>query len=96
MNADGSNVVELTSGPADDRNARWSSDGSKIIFASNRAGGDWDLFIMDANGTNITPLFDTTGSEWGPAPSPDGTRIAFSAEVDGNVDIYVMNAPSLP
>ena len=51
------------------RTAIESPDGTRIVFMSNR-DGDWDLYVMDADGTNVQQLTDTPGPEWGPAWSP--------------------------
>jgi TolB protein len=54
---------------------------SNQIVASRQGFG---LYVMDADGSNVVPL----GHGWEPDVSPDGTRIAFFA----NVDTHVMNA----
>ncbi len=50
------------------------------------------IYVMNADGSELTPLTDHFGSDWSPVWSPDGRRIAFHSERDGNSDIYVMNA----
>jgi TolB protein len=57
MNADGTNIHNLTNHPAQDRQASWSPDGQFIIFISDREGGD-DLWIMDADGGRQTLLLN--------------------------------------
>jgi Tol biopolymer transport system component len=47
---------------------------------------------MNADGTDQVRLTENSESDWGPAWSPDGQRIAFASERDGNGEIYVMNA----
>jgi Tol biopolymer transport system component len=47
---------------------------------------------MDADGSNVQRLTDSPARDWGAAWSPDGTRIAFASERDGNWEIYTMNA----
>src|SRR5689334_346453 len=42
MSADGSNVKRLTDNNANDKQPCWSTDGTKIAWASNRSG-DWDI-----------------------------------------------------
>ena len=46
MNPDGSEQVNLTQHPADDRQAVWSPTGEQIFFVSDR-GGVRDLYLMD-------------------------------------------------
>jgi Tol biopolymer transport system component len=47
---------------------------------------------MDANGGNVRRLTDHLEYDLSPAWSPDGTRIAFASNRDGDSDIYVMDA----
>jgi tricorn protease len=51
-----------------------------------------DLWIVGRDGGEARPLISAVGIETVPAFSPDGTRIAFSGEYDGNVDVYVVPA----
>jgi Tol biopolymer transport system component len=88
--ADGSNLVQLTSHEEHDREPSWSPDGTKITFQSYR-DGNWDIFTMNADGSNIQNITNTPDREWNPAWSPDGARIAFQSDRDGNWEIYVMN-----
>lgn len=63
-----------------------------IVFTSARLSGSRDLFIMDANGGTATPVANgDVGINDEPVLSPDGTRIAFSSNRDGNLEIYVIN-----
>jgi Tol biopolymer transport system component len=64
-----------------------------IAFESERLGRT-DLFIMRPDGTGQTRL-NTPGGGADASWSPDGRRIAFGAdpEGDGNVDVYVMDVP---
>jgi TolB protein len=47
---------------------------------------------MNADGTNVTCLTNTPAKSFSPAWSPDGKRIAFVSNREGNREIYAMNA----
>jgi Tol biopolymer transport system component len=64
----------------------------KIVFASDRDGGYAEIYIMNANGTGQTRLTTNDARDLFPAWSPDGSKIAFASDRDGNYEIYVMNA----
>jgi WD40 repeat protein len=65
----------------------------KIAFESSR-NSNWDIYVMDANGSNTIRLTNHTAADVNPAWSPDRTKIAFvsSRAGFGNDEIYVMDA----
>ena len=94
VNPDGSGLVQLT---FDGNNAepRWSADGTKIVFKSDRvttsdSDGNAEIWVMNADGSGQTQLTFTpdTVHNGHPAFSPDGSKIAFVR----NQNIWVMNA----
>ncbi|MGR3296281.1 MAG: TolB family protein, partial [Candidatus Bathyanammoxibius sp.] len=65
--------------------------GSRIAFPSDR-DGNYEIYVMDADGSNLERLTDNLASDGEPSWSPDGSRIAFTSDRDGNPEIYVMDA----
>jgi len=74
-----------------DFSPQYSPDGSKIAFVSRR-DGRFQLYVMNADGSNQTRLTNHKFNDQGPSWSPDGSKIAFRSDRDGNDEIYVMNA----
>ena len=80
VTADSTGAVNLTDSKSDNRNPAWSADGKKIAFSSNR-DGTMGLYVMDADGKNVTQL--TTGPyDRVPSWTPDGRTIVFSRTAD--------------
>jgi WD40 repeat protein len=66
---------------------------SKIAFTTPLGPGDRGIFTVDADGSNLTKVFDVPGAyDSAPAWSPDGRQIAFESDQDGDMEIYVMDA----
>lgn len=59
MDADGSNLVQLSAVDGDDVTPRWMGN-DKIVFASQRTG-DWELYVMNRDGSNLVRLTDSPG-----------------------------------
>ena len=66
----------------------------QIAFMSHR-DGNWEIYVMDADGANPRNLTNNPDDDMSPSWSPDGRRIAFvfdGKDRDGNRQIYVMDA----
>lgn len=102
MDADGSNVQRLTYTLGENKSSwtpKWSPNRKKIVFVSNRDGSaakvyneEYEIYVMDANGSNVQRVTNNDVSDSEPAWSSDGERIAFVSKRQDNTDIYVMNA----
>jgi Tol biopolymer transport system component len=97
MNVDGSNLRQLTKFPGNDDlhgyqegPPHWSPDGKLILFSSER-GGNFDLYLVQADGWALHNLTNSPSNEVWASWSPDGKQIAFDTDRDGNHEIYVMN-----
>ena len=64
MNADGSAPGEPSrTSPRDDYQPDWSPDGSKIAFFGTAAAGNYEIYVMNADGTNQTDLTNDPGTD---------------------------------
>ena len=64
-----------------------------IAFVSNRDDGNFEIYSMNADGSNQTNLTNDPRADFQPAWSTDGSKVAFSrVENDGTQHVGVMNA----
>lgn len=68
-----------------------SRDGRWIAFASTQHRETADIYIKQIDGRTITQLTADPAHDVMPAISPDGKRIAFASDRNGNWDIYLMS-----
>lgn len=71
----------------------WSLDRTSIAFSSNRAG-NFDLYVMDADGRNVHRITSDPGADGEPAWTPDGARVVFSGVRAAATQIYSVAADS--
>ena len=74
-----------------EQGAAYSPDGTKIAFMNNY-DGDYEICVMNADGTGAKQLTKNSSFDGYPSWSPDGTKIAFTSNRDGDLDIWVTNA----
>ncbi|MBI2513970.1 MAG: S9 family peptidase [Opitutae bacterium] len=77
----GGNVRALTSTPKNERHPRWSPDGKWIAFESNRAGDDYQVFVLPTDGGEARPITMLSTGATSPVWSAQGDQIAFVSEV---------------
>jgi hypothetical protein len=90
MNPDGSGVFNLTNDGSDTAPAA-SRDAQKIAFMSAR-DGNWEIYRINVDGSELTRLTENRAADGLPAWSPDGLSIAFASDREGQWAIWVMNA----
>ena len=62
----------------------------QIVFQSNR-DGDYEIYIMNSDGSQQRPLTNNSADDNYPVVSLDGTQVLFESIRDGNWEVYVMN-----
>jgi Tol biopolymer transport system component/DNA-binding winged helix-turn-helix (wHTH) protein len=83
--------VKLLASTREDAAPRYSADGKKIAFQSDRSG-NLEIWICDSEGQNLTQLtFFGKGQAGTPQWSPDGNQIAFDYRAQDRADVYVVN-----
>jgi TolB protein len=65
----------------------WAPDGRSIAFVEKPAGGDWNIYRAELDGSERRQL--TQQGAWDPAWAADGSSIAFVSSVDGKRQILV-------
>jgi Tol biopolymer transport system component len=89
MNSDGSNQRYIN---VKGFSAKWSPDGTKFIYTSNKSGNS-EIYTCNVDGTNEVRLTNTNATEMLPVWCPDGQYILFTSSEDGSnsgYDIFKM------
>lgn len=82
--------VRLTNGLWEDVSPSINTDGSKVVFASNR-NAYWDLYILNLSDGQIQRFTDTPEFDGNPAWSPDGQWITYETMVDDQMEIKIIS-----
>ncbi|MCI0395571.1 MAG: hypothetical protein L0332_05295 [Chloroflexi bacterium] len=90
MNADGSGPRPVGTPPGVNDYPTWSPDSQRIAwnctfgrFLDIPGQGDFEICVVNADGTRLVQLTDTAGNNKYPAWSPDGSKIAFVSDRNG-------------
>ncbi|TYP95586.1 WD40-like Beta Propeller Repeat [Fodinibius salinus] len=94
MDADGSNVQQLTAAGAKvsllGGASSWSPDGSSLAFVDERSG-NLEIYTIGADGSGEQRLTNNSAGDESPHWSPDGSKIVYASKTDGDFEIYSMN-----
>lgn len=100
MKPDGSEVRRLTNDPGFDDSPTISPDGSQVAFLTARHDPNprfpnlkYEIYVINSDGSNLRRLTDTESAEDHPAWSPNGKKIMFDADYDGDgfYEIYTLD-----
>jgi TolB protein len=89
MDSDGSNAFQLTDTPENEGHPHISTDGSKIIFWSERILNR-EIWMMNSDGTEQNQLTNNPANDGGANWSPDGRKIVFRSDRTGNNDLWIL------
>jgi len=92
----GSFMAAGRNGSAEERAPAWSPDGAFLAYMCRQGVAapdlDFEICVMNADGSAITILTNNTVADGTPTWSPDGTKIVFNRLVGGLQQLFVMNA----
>jgi Tol biopolymer transport system component len=86
ITVDGTGLTRLTFNNEEERGPSWSPDGTRIVYSCRKATGvvpappalpDFEICIMNADGSNQVQLTDNAVGDLTATFSPDGQRILF-------------------
>lgn len=98
LQADEGEPKNLSNHPANDIFPTWSPDGARIAFASNRDGGVMNVFVMNADGTEVTKITDANMLNKAncqcPSWSPDGESLVYQQRVGDVSQLFTVELES--
>ena len=91
MNLEDDSRQKITDSSGEILHFSWSPDGQRLVFDSDR-DGNFDIYTMQVDGSQLTQLTKKTIPENDPDWSPNGTQIIYTVSEAAGWSIYVMNA----
>lgn len=95
MDADGSNVRQLTDVPGYDGGPFFSPDGSRICWRRfSEDGATAEIYTMNIDGSDVKRLTEIGAMSWAPYYHPSGDYLIFTTNKHGfaNFELYLVRA----
>ena len=90
-------LTRLTFDAANVIKPRWSPDGRRVVFSTNREGGEGNLFWKASDGTGAVERLTTSQNFQAPSSwSSDGRQLLFFECVPGHCDLWVLSLEDEP
>ena len=91
--AGGGHERRLTDHPAQDGLPRFTHDGERVLFTSERSG-NWQIWEVGLRGGDARRVRANAFTEWQVDESRDGSRLAFLSTLEGPECLFVMDRAS--
>lgn len=99
-------INRLTNDYFDEADPQWSPDGTKIVFSSDRRDvpyvhtlrdirDSYDIFTMNADGTDVRRIAANPFNDRNPSWSPDGSHIVFTSDRNGVTNLYTVDLKAM-
>ena len=85
---DGSEALQLTFPPLVVYDPHWSPDGKRIAFSGLKAGGQWQLYVVSADGGAPQRLLPESEAGIDSTWSPDGNSLLFGQPTGAGTPLY--------